>query len=292
MLESRDYMRDRYQGYNGNVNASKKMLRGIIILTVTLFVLQQIFPKDFEWVLSLKNQATFDYQNNYFSTPYPSWLVYLGIPGHLLVHADVFHILFNMLSLFWLGQFVIEKLDAKQFLTLYIFSGIFAGLIWFLSVNGQGIIARSVGASTAVSGVFVAAVMIYPNLPFFLGLKLRQLFWVFLALDIAYILTDSRTNGYGHILGMIGGGIYMLIFQRAYIAWTPWGALPRKSKEYKPKFTIHNFETGKQKVADLDAIEISSEVDKILDKISAEGYRSLTKKEKEILEQAGKKLKR
>jgi len=49
---------------------------------------------------------------------------------HMFVHIDIGHLLANMISLFFIGNFVEKLIGRKRFFWLYLFSGLFAGLFY------------------------------------------------------------------------------------------------------------------------------------------------------------------
>jgi membrane associated rhomboid family serine protease len=93
------------------------------------------------------------------------------IVTHMFMHADMGHLLFNMLTLFFLGQWVERLWGGRKFLFYYIFCGLGAAAthlafmyyeINFLgNVNAMNI--PVLGASGAVYGVLIAFAILFPN---------------------------------------------------------------------------------------------------------------------------------
>ena len=54
---------------------------------------------------------------------------------YMFVHYDVWHILFNMLWLYWFGQIFLMSFSEKQMVGLYLWGGIAGGLLYLLSYN-------------------------------------------------------------------------------------------------------------------------------------------------------------
>jgi membrane associated rhomboid family serine protease len=78
---------------------------------------------------------------------------------YMFLHADFGHILFNMLSLYFFGPRVEERLGGGRFLTLYFVSGLFgAGTSMIVSPN-----ASIIGASAGVFGVLLAFARLWPR---------------------------------------------------------------------------------------------------------------------------------
>ncbi len=144
---------------------------------------------------------------------------YYRILSHLLIHADFTHLLFNMMSFYYLGKGLefqfIERFGLLQgelyFLTLYLLGGLFATLIPY-SRNQDNPGYRSLGASGAVSAVIFAFVLWNPNvqlLVMFIPMKA----WVFGFVYLAYeFYADKKGNtGIAHD-AHIGGAIFGIIF--------------------------------------------------------------------------------
>src|SRR5690606_31982283 len=88
---------------------------------------------------------------------------------YMFLHAGFFHILFNMLWLYWLGRILIEYLNTERFLAIYFLGGIAGGISFVLAHNlviglgynsvGNGL----VGASAGVMAVIFAVATLLPN---------------------------------------------------------------------------------------------------------------------------------
>jgi len=84
----------------------------------------------------------------------------------MFIHADIFHILFNMYYLYLFGKPVTRVIGGKKLLVLYLFSGIVASIFHtaFSYVSGLvSYIIPAVGASGAISGVLGAYLIMYPG---------------------------------------------------------------------------------------------------------------------------------
>ena len=81
------------------------------------------------------------------------------IVSHMFMHGDVGHLMFNMLTLFFLGPWVESALGHKKFLLLYFISGFGALAAHWLISPADPI----VGASGAIYGVLIAFAVLFPN---------------------------------------------------------------------------------------------------------------------------------
>jgi membrane associated rhomboid family serine protease len=92
----------------------------------------------------------------------------------MFLHFEIWHLFANMISLYFVGNFVEKLIGKKRFILVYLFSGIFAGLFWvitsnFLSLNiiltrifGDPLI-YGIGASGAVFGLVGILAVLTPN---------------------------------------------------------------------------------------------------------------------------------
>lgn len=149
---------------------------------------------------------------------------YYRMLSHVLIHADSTHLIFNMITLFFLG----EKLEKQfifhygagagefHFIILYVVGGLFATLIPYIR-NHDNPSYRSLGASGAVSSVVFATIIWNPNLPLslmFLPISIPA--YIFGPLYLAFEYWADRRGGTGiahdaHIGGAIFGILYVLI---------------------------------------------------------------------------------
>ncbi|RLG76847.1 MAG: hypothetical protein DRO12_03690 [Thermoprotei archaeon] len=84
----------------------------------------------------------------------------------MFIHADIFHIFFNMYFLYIFGKGVESALGSKRFLVLYFVSGLGASVFHTIFSLLQGVEALAipaVGASGAISGVLGAYMILYPG---------------------------------------------------------------------------------------------------------------------------------
>lgn len=134
-------------------------------------------------------------------------------------HIDLLHILFNMMSLAFLGPAVEHIMGSRRFLEMWLFTGLFAGLcLAFFDPSPNPVL----GASTAVSGMFVLFAHYYPRarlspmfLPFSFPAKNVVLFFAGLSLVLTVVGLVSDTgrinqiSHFGHLMGMAGGLLYL-----------------------------------------------------------------------------------
>lgn len=216
---------------------------------------------------------------------------------YMFLHSGVFHILFNMLVLYWFGGIFKEYLGSHKFIYTYFLSGIFGGLFYVLCYNifpnFSDVVEQSkaLGASAAIMGIVFGAATLLPNFEvvfaIFGAIRLKYIAFFYLIIDLVGI---RSSNSGGH-LSHIGGAIFGFIIIKQLQRGNDWTKFPSKVIEQISK----PFQKKKLKVAYKNTENITTkkvvsqaEVDAILDKISQSGYENLSSKEKEILFKAGK----
>jgi membrane associated rhomboid family serine protease len=120
----------------------------------------------------------------------------------MFLHANLFHILFNMWALYIAGSYLEVLAGRTKYLLIYFISG-FAGNVLAYAIGPKGV--PVVGASTAIFGLF-AALFIYSvhNRHTVAGMALRSMGFVIL-INLFITFTMSSISWQGHIGGLLGG---------------------------------------------------------------------------------------
>jgi len=234
---------------------------------------------------------------NWFSLP-ANFQDFISKPWTIIsygfLHGGFFHILFNLLVLFYIGNLFLDFFSKRDFLTYY-FSGIIAGgIIFLLSYNYfpalKNDISYLVGASAGVTAILVGLATKIPNYALhfrFIGsVKLWHIAIVFILLDIIQIPVG---NAGGHLAHLGGALIGFLLTNQSNKVKTKNNLFSSffKSKKQKPLKTVYKKPKSSSKPLNTNAQQ--QKIDKILDKISKSGYETLTAAEKEFLFSVGKK---
>ena len=202
---------------------------------------------------------------------------------YMFLHAPGFgHIFFNMLSLFFFGPRVEDRIGGKAFLGLYFSSGI-AGALLSIPV-GYPII----GASGAIFGVLLAYAWFWP--------RNQMLIWGIIPIEARYMVLlmtgISLYFGFGggggnvahfaHLGGFVGGYVFLRFLQRN----AGNERFKRQMQPPAPKLETTAGALDRWKRIKRDGLhEVNrDELDRILDKISASGIASLTPGEREFLD--------
>lgn len=141
---------------------------------------------------------------------------------HVFLHADEMHLLFNMMSFYFVGrymevlltQYFGETLGILHFLVIY-FGGAVVGTIYAFYKHSANPYYQSVGASGAVSSAIFAFIVWRPEETFYLFFAIPMKAYVFGLLFLAFeYFSMKRKQGRVahdvHIISALFGVIYVL----------------------------------------------------------------------------------
>jgi len=141
----------------------------------------------------------------------------------IFLHADIEHLLFNMIALFFFGYSLEIMLGRRLFVLIFFLSGIF-GNIGYLLTSIIGITSMTIpaiGASGAIYGVLGTIVVLTPLKRVFLygffplPLVLVVVFWIFL--DIIGLFAPSGIAHGAHLGGIIVGALAGFYFRKKMV---------------------------------------------------------------------------
>ena len=218
-----------------------------------------------------------------------------SIISYGFLHADFIHLIFNMITLYFIGNLFIQYFTEKQALTFYILGTLFGGFLYVISQNYfplfEGINTTLVGASAGISAIFIGIATYMPHYQIkirFIGfIKFWHLAAIWLAFDVVGLIGTNAGGSFSHLGGSLFGYLYV---QQASNKKTNISTIFSsffKRKE-KPLKTVHKSAKRKQKTVK-NSNQNQEKIDVILDKISKSGYDTLTKTEKEFLFKQGKR---
>lgn len=225
---------------------------------------------------------------------------------YMFMHAGFFHILFNMLWLYWFGKMFLLFFSAKHLRGVYLLGGICGGLLYMTVYNifpyFQYMIEGSflLGASASVLAIVAATAYREPNYPIPLLLlgtvRLKYLALIVIGMDLFFITSSNAGGHISHLGGALAGLWFAASLNkgRDITAWIN-RTLDTFTEFFsprtrKPKMKIH-YGGNRQKDYDYNARKKSQsdEIDRILDKLKKSGYESLTADEKKSLFDASKR---
>ncbi|MHC4077645.1 MAG: rhomboid family intramembrane serine protease [Planctomycetota bacterium] len=199
-------------------------------------------------------------------------------------YASIWHIVFNMLIVYFFGTFVEEVIGTRRFWWLYLVSGVVGALLHTLLHWGSTI--PLIGASGAVYGVMMYCTLMAPMMRvifiiFPIRLWVITGFFVFVGVYQTILEfrhdVESGTAHSAHVGGAIWGAVVYWI-ARSHFDTSRWNPL-RKLGQWRQQ---RRFQAGHKRQAVLD---------QILEKVHREGLGALTAAEKRFLERASKDMK-
>lgn len=119
----------------------------------------------------------------------------------MFLHANIFHIMFNMYALYLLGSQAEGFFGKGKFLIIYILSGISGSLLSILLNQG----AVSVGASGAIFGILGALLYFGYNHRVYLGNTLIREIVPVILINLVFGFMMTGVDNFAHIGGLIGG---------------------------------------------------------------------------------------
>ncbi len=279
-IYDRDYARDESPGIR--LGGDRMMVTNLVLINVGVYLLQLLTNGERGnpgWLTE-----NLSLQSDLLSHP---WQCYqLLTYGFLHDVGNLQHILGNMFGLWFLGRDVEWKYGRQQFLSLYLTLIILSGLGWVVAQNaayGQAA-AIVVGASGGVVGVVLLFALNFPHRTILLFLVLPIPAWLLGVLVVGSDLLGAinQTGNVAYTCHLAGAAIAFVYYRTG---WSLGRLLPRrfslKSLKPRPKLRVHEPDEKEDKV--------SQQVDEILQKIQTHGQDSLTKKERQILEDASRR---
>jgi membrane associated rhomboid family serine protease len=203
---------------------------------------------------------------------------------YMFLHAGVGHLLFNMLALFFLGPRVELQLGERDFLLLYLVSGLVAAAFSFVLAPGAPI----VGASGAVYGVLLAFALFWPHERLLIwGVLPVEARWLVIGLAALSLFSGVSGAGPGiahfaHLGGFAGGWLFL--------RWRGRRIAARRLGPRGPSTLDRVSGKTRREVESWRAIPLDrlhpinrEEVERILRKLDAHGDRSLTPDERAFM---------
>lgn len=272
---------------------------GIFILTSLIKVIFMLFNQSIgSALLYFQLPASI---SNFITQPW-SLLTYM------FMHADIMHILFNMLWLYWFGALFMHFFSAKHFRGLYFLGGICGGLLYMLAYNifpyfrDTADYSYLLGASASVLAIVIATAYREPNyavnLLFFGAVRLKYIAFFVIITDLLFMASSNAGGHIAHLGGALAGLWFAMELSkgRDVTSWInkviDWilGLFSGKARQKrKPKMKVHYGSRVNDYDYNANKKKQSEEIDRILDKLKMSGYDSLTAEEKKSLFDASKK---
>lgn len=278
--------RDEFGGGGGGLsfprvtNVTRKLLWINGIAWLVFFVLWSVSP---EVGLAVRNALGL--------APTYWWLWFPLVPvwqlvtyGFLHSHGDVFHVLFNLLALYFFGTMVEGVVGGRRFLFTYLAAAVVGGAAQLAMglvqiglavsaagdgpLNPAGLPPPTLGASGAVYAVLVAAAVMQPDLRvifILFPLRLRTLALILVGINVFYML--SQTTNIAWLVHLVGAAYGFLAVRRRWIWADPLEGLGRWRSRRQAERAAHD----------------ERRLDELLARIQREGMGSLSGSERSFL---------
>ncbi|MBE0637695.1 MAG: rhomboid family intramembrane serine protease [Bacteroidales bacterium] len=288
----------------------KSLLASLIKINVIIFVLVNLFRVIF-WLFKVNNPEIAGGEVSWIS-------YYLSVPAgieqlirrpwtlitYMFLHESFFHVLFNMMVLYFGGRIFLEYLDKRKLLSVYILGGLTGAFFYIAAFNLFPVFSQSVnysialGASASVLAILIAVATYVPEYSIMLFLfgrvKLKYLALIIILVDVLSIPKGNAGGHIAHLGGAFWGFLYIFILKNGSDLTINFPVLNGKwlkNMFVKQKTSEQPFRGRPLTDDEFNARkkEQQERIDKILEKISRSGYSSLTKEEKALLFQSSNK---
>jgi membrane associated rhomboid family serine protease len=300
-IYDRDYYRQGRSGFE--LRAPRTAVGIIIAINIAVFLVEILSPPqghtstvaadflcDHVVPLALERErgwgeATSWWEQDTLRHPWLWWQFltcgFAHLPGELQ------HIVFNMLTLFFLGRSVEQRYGTREFIRLYLLALVFSSVVWAVTTRlfESDSLASSLGASGAISAVVVLFALNYPRQMMLFMMVIPMPAWMLGVLMIGFDIWGAMGRG-DHVAytAHLGGAAFALAYYQLHwnlgrlFQWTA----GLKFRPRPPLKVFHPLDDSGDSVDD-------AEVDRILVKIHREGEKSLTRRERNIMETASRK---
>lgn len=212
------------------------------------------------------------------------WIWQLVTGG--VLHADLWHLGFNCLVIFFFGRVVEQRLGLRRFLLFGLAATVAAALgylFWSVLIDS---VSAMLGASGAAMGMVVLAALWYPRLTVLLFFVFPMQLWVLAVIAVLIDVFGALQSGPGGVAhsAHLGGALYgWLYFRYGARIENVFGAIDRYAAKKKRKKEQQRIEREQ---------EMRAELDRILDKVNREGMAALSPQERRFLKDASDRLRR
>jgi membrane associated rhomboid family serine protease len=219
--------------------------------------------------------------------------------------ADLMRALSNMLWLWAFGSVLQNLTGNRKIIPVYLYGG-FAAAVFFIAAvyliptNGAFIDSMGLlGANASVMAIAVAATAIAPDYRFFSHIRGGVPIWIltliYVAIDLAAVASGPAALPLAHIGGAVAGFVFVKMLKNNmdgsgwmnnFYNWFINLFNPNKKVQKNSIKERVFYNTGTRSPFHKTSNVTEQRVDEILDKISQQGYSTLTKEEKDILKRA------
>lgn len=298
-LANRDYFRDEERRYGGGGGSGEFLadtptVRMMIIITIVTFLLQLVITNPSQGRMVGHRSSVID---EWFALTVDD--VLSGQVWRLVTYAflhdrgGIWHLVINMLMVWWLGSTLERMYGSREFLWFYLTAAAFGGiahLLWGIVFPGGMVI----GASGVVMAILMLYAIHFPRQQIWImglvPIEMRLLVAIYILVDLHPILLtlggEEMMTGIAHVVHL-AGLLYGWMYYHYNIKWERLGdSLNFNWRAFRAR---RRFKVVRP---DPEPNDIETEVDRILAKISEQGTGSLTPREQATLAKASEVYKK
>ncbi|MFO7613323.1 MAG: rhomboid family intramembrane serine protease [Bacteroidales bacterium] len=285
----------------GRYFRSPAILPRLILINIAIWLLIAV-ARVFSFLFNIPDSTVGDAIADYLALP-AKISTLLSRPWtlatYMFLHISFFHILFNMLWLYWFGKIFQEFLRSKQLLFVYIAGGLSGGLLYILFYNVFPVFRMTVdqsvalGASASVMAIVTGIAVYVPgyalNMLLFGRVRIIYIAAILFVLDFFMIRSSNAGGHIAHIGGALFGLLFALSLRKGFSFKRVSNPFRRRRKTFRPGIKYPNERPLSDDEFNLRKAAREKRINMILEKIKKSGYESLSEEDKEILFRAGKK---
>ncbi len=284
----RDYYRDE-QRPPGVQFGGQMLVTKLVIVTAALYLLNK-FAGENNWLM-LDALAV---EPSVLEKPWLLWkLVTYGFAHDPL---SIGHVFWNMFGLWIFGRDIETVYGPKEFLRIYLFALVLGSLVWCLREyfsSDPDTWGPLIGASGAVTAVILLFVFHYPKRTILLFLVLPVPAWVvgvmIIGGNVYNTLFASAAQDVAFDVHLVGAAFAICYYRFGWnigrlLPGSGGGGFSAPRLKRRPKLKIHDPDGQYEKQ--------DEEADRILAKVNREGMDSLTSKERRILEEYSRRMRK
>jgi membrane associated rhomboid family serine protease len=302
-IYDRDYYRREGPSFLGTFANRGQVCKWLVIANIIAFVIQMATGKEnspFQEIFILNPKRVFQ-----------------GEVWRLLTYAflhdtfNVWHIIINMLFLWWFGHELEEMYGHWEFLTFYLVAALLGGIAYTLTwAAGLGPAALCLGASGGVTAVMVLYAFHYPHQTILLFFLIPVPIWLLVVIQVAqdsfgFLLglgnREQSSGGVAFVVHLAGAGFAALYRQfnwRLTDLWPNFRSWRRQRS--RPRLRVYREDEAETPqpvgvpaapAADVDE-QLEAKLDEVLAKVARSGRASLTENELQILLRASEVYKK
>jgi membrane associated rhomboid family serine protease len=314
-IYDREYYRREGPSFLGAITSTGQVCKWLILVNVVVFIVQML----------TRQTVVFREGGLLWQKTEPGWFtdaflldtqaVLHGEVWRLLTYAFlhsnvgdggssyIFHIVFNMLFLWWFGTDVEELYGKWEFLTFYLVSAFVGGVAFLAWGAASPDPTRCLGASGAVTAVMVLYALHFPRRLIYIWFVLPVPIWLFVVFQVAQdsFIFVTNTKSTTAVTVHLGGALFAFVYYKTHLrllrllpdlrAWQRQRRQPQL-RVYREEEAPAPVSVGVPQSAPEVDEHLEAKVDALLEKMARYGKESLTDSERALLLRASELYRR